>query len=241
MRIAILADIHSNLEALEAVLAALGRTRIDRYVCVGDVVGYGADPAACLSRVRELCDTVIAGNHDWAVSGRLSLEFFNSYAREAIGWTRQQLGAEDVAWLDALPLQKDIEGVATLVHSTLHNPAAFDYLLTSYDAHLSMAVLELPLCFVGHSHIPITFMEKGGLGFTFVDTIDLSKVDKAIINPGSIGQPRDENPAAAYGVLDTARRRVTLHRVPYDVGKTARKIEKAGLPQVLADRLHVGK
>ncbi|MCE9637254.1 MAG: metallophosphatase family protein [Planctomycetes bacterium] len=241
MRIAILADIHSNLEALEAVLGALSKTRIDRYVCVGDVVGYGADPAPCVAKVRELCDVVVAGNHDWAVAGKLSLEFFNSYAREAIGWTRSQLSPPDVAWLRELPLQHDIEGLATLVHSTVHNPAAFDYLLTSYDAHLSMAVLELPLCFVGHSHIPITFMEKGGLGFTFSDTIDLSKIDKAIINPGSIGQPRDENPAASYAIYDTAKRRVTLHRIAYDVAAASRKIEKAGLPKVLADRLHVGK
>lgn len=241
MRIAILADIHSNLEALEAVLSALARARVDRYVCVGDVVGYGADPAACIAKVRELCDVTIAGNHDWAVAGRLSMEFFNAYARDAIVWTRSQITAEDTAWLRELPIRADVAGVATLVHSTLHNPTAFDYLLTSYDAHLSMAVLELPLCFVGHSHIPITFMEKGGLGFTFADTIDLAKVDKAIVNPGSIGQPRDENPAAAYGVLDTVKRRITLHRVPYDVAAAARKIERAGLPKVLADRLHVGK
>lgn len=241
MRIAILADIHSNLEALEAVLGALSKTRIDRYVCVGDVVGYGADPVPCVAKVREICGVVVAGNHDWAVAGRLSLEFFNSYAREAIGWTRNQLGPADIAWLRDLPLQHDIEGLATLVHSTVHNPAAFDYLLTSYDAHLSMAVLELPLCFVGHSHIPITFMEKGGLGFTFSDTIDLAKIDKAIINPGSIGQPRDENPAASYAVYDTAKRRVTLHRIAYDVATASRKIERAGLPKVLADRLHVGK
>jgi diadenosine tetraphosphatase ApaH/serine/threonine PP2A family protein phosphatase len=241
VRIAILADIHSNLEALEAVLAALGRSRIDRYVCVGDVVGYGADPAPCVAKVRELCEVVIAGNHDWAVAGRLSMEFFNAYARDAIVWTRTQISDDDMAWLRDLPVRADVAGIATLVHSTLHNPTAFDYLLTSYDAHLSMAVLELPLCFVGHSHIPITFMEKGGLGFTFADTIDLAKVDKAIVNPGSIGQPRDENPAAAYGILDTVKRRVTLHRVPYDVAAAARKIEKAGLPKVLADRLHVGK
>lgn len=241
MRIAILADIHSNLEALEAVLAALRRTRIDQYVCVGDVVGYGADPDACVARVRETCDVVIAGNHDWAVAGRLSMEFFNTYARDAIAWTRTKLSPDDVSWLRDLPIRTDLEGIATLVHSTLHNPAAFDYLLTSYDAHLSMAVLELPLCFVGHSHIPITFMEKGGLGFTFADVIDLTKVDKAIVNPGSIGQPRDENPAAAYGILDTVKRKVTLHRVAYDIAAAAGKIERAGLPKVLADRLYVGK
>lgn len=241
MRIAVLADIHSNLEALEAVLHVLERARIDRYVCVGDVVGYGANPKECVDIIRDTCDVVIAGNHDWAVADRLSMEFFNAYAREAILWTREQITADDRTWLHDLPLQADLDGMATLVHSTLHNPAAFDYLLTSYDAHLSMSVLERPLLFVGHSHIPITFMERGGLGFTFADAIDLTKVDKAIINPGSVGQPRDENPSAAYAIYDTVKRRVTLHRVPYDITAAADKITKAGLPQVLADRLHVGK
>lgn len=241
MRYAILADIHSNLEALEAVLAALAKARIDQYVCVGDVVGYGADPKPCIDRVRDLCSVVIAGNHDWAVADTLSLEFFNSYAREAIGWTRARLDATDIAWLRDLQLEHDLDGLAMLVHSTLHNPQAFDYLLTSYDAHLTMRVLERPLCFVGHSHIPITFMERNGLGFTFADTVDLTKVDKAIINPGSVGQPRDENPLAAYAIYDTVKRKVTLHRTPYDIDACCAKIEKAGLPQVLADRLRVGK
>ena len=241
MRIAVIADIHSNLEALEAVLDALSRARIDRYVCVGDVVGYGADPKACIDRVRDLCEVVVAGNHDWAVANRLSMEFFNAYARHAIHWTRDQIQPDDTRWLHDLPLQADVDGLFALVHATLHNPAAFDYLLTSYDAHLSMAVLERPLCFVGHSHIPITFTERDGLGFTFADTIDLTKVKKAIVNPGSVGQPRDENRDAGYAVYDTVKRKVTLHRVPYDVAGAADKITKAGLPQVLADRLHVGK
>lgn len=241
MRYAVIADIHSNLEALEAVLDALSQTRIDRFVCAGDVVGYGADPKACLDRVRDVCDVVVAGNHDWAVAGTLSMEFFNSAARAAIDWTQAQLTADDVAWLRELPLQVDLDPTCSLVHSTLHDPQAFDYLLTSYDAYLSMKVLDRPLCFVGHSHIPITFMQRGGLGFTFQDRIDLTRVEKAIVNPGSVGQPRDENPHAAYAIYDTAKRLVTLHRVPYDVQATATKIEGAGLPQVLADRLHVGK
>ena len=128
-----------------------------------------------------------------------------------------------------------------LVPSTVHDPAAFDYLLTSYDAHLSMRVLKKPLCFVGHSHIPITFMERGGLGFTFADTIDLTRVEKVIVNPGSVGQPRDENPDAAYAIYDTVKRRVTLHRVKYDIETAARKIADAGLPSPLAERLFVGK
>ncbi len=241
MRYAILGDIHSNLEALEAVLADLADARIDHYVCVGDVVGYGADPKPCLDRVRDLCDVIVAGNHDWAVAGTLSMEFFNEYAKAAIHWTRAQLDEDDIAWLRDLPLQADVDRRTLLVHSTVHDPPAFDYLLTSYDAHLSMRVLKKPLCFVGHSHIPITFMERGGLGFTFAETIDLTRVEKVIVNPGSVGQPRDENPLASYAIYDTVKRRVTLHRVAYDIATAAAKIEAAGLPQPLADRLHVGK
>lgn len=241
MRYAILGDVHSNLEALEAVLGALDSERIDHYVCVGDVVGYGADPKPCLDRIRDLCDVIVAGNHDWAVAGTLSMEFFNDYAKAAIHWTRTQLEADDIAWLRDLPLQADVDRRTMLVHSTVHDPAAFDYLLTSYDAHLSMRVLKKPLCFVGHSHIPITFMERGGLGFTFADTIDLTRVEKVIVNPGSVGQPRDENPDAAFAIYDTVKRRVTLHRVPYDIETAAGKISAAGLPAALASRLHVGK
>ncbi len=241
MRYAILGDVHSNLEALEAVLGALDSERIDHYVCVGDVVGYGADPKPCLDRIRDLCDVIVAGNHDWAVAGTLSMEFFNEYAKAAIHWTRTQLDSDDITWLRDLPLQADVDRRTMLVHSTVHDPAAFDYLLTSYDAHLSMRVLKKPLCFVGHSHIPITFMERGGLGFTFAETIDLTRVEKVIVNPGSVGQPRDENPDAAFAIYDTVKRRVTLHRVAYDIETAARKISEAGLPAALASRLHVGK
>jgi diadenosine tetraphosphatase ApaH/serine/threonine PP2A family protein phosphatase len=241
LRYAILGDVHSNLEALEAVLGALETERIDHYVCVGDVVGYGADPKPCLDRIRDICDVIVAGNHDWAVAGTLSMEFFNEYAKAAIHWTRKQLEPDDIAWLRDLPIQADVDRKTMLVHSTVHDPAAFDYLLTSYDAHLSMRVLKKPLCFVGHSHIPITFMERGGLGFTFADTIDLTRVEKVIVNPGSVGQPRDENPDAAFAIYDTVKRRVTLHRVEYDIETAANKISAAGLPAALADRLHVGK
>ena len=241
MRYAIIADIHSNLEALEAVLEDLEDKQIDRHICAGDVVGYGADPKACLDRIRDLCDVSVAGNHDWAVARTLSMEFFNAYARAAIEWTWEQLSDEDVAWLRDRPLQADVGTDAMIVHSTVHDPEAFDYLLTSYDAYLSIKVLDRPLCFVGHSHIPITFIERGGLGFTFADEIDLNRFTKAIVNPGSVGQPRDENPDASYAIYDSEARKVTLHRVSYDIDGCCSKIEKAGLPQVLADRLRVGK
>lgn len=241
MRYAILADIHSNLEALEAVLTDIEGQSVDQYICAGDVVGYGADPKPCLDRIRDLCAISVAGNHDWAVARTLSMEFFNAYARSAIEWTWDQLSAEDIEWLRTRPLTADVNDESMIVHSTVHDPAAFDYLLTSYDAYLSIKVLEKPLCFVGHSHIPITFIERGGLGFTFADEIDLNRFTKAIVNPGSVGQPRDENPNACYAIYDSEARTIRLHRVAYDIDACCAKIEGAGLPQVLSDRLRVGK
>lgn len=241
MRYGILADIHGNLEALETVLDAMADMRVERYLCVGDVVGYGADPKACIDRVREVCDVVVAGNHDWAVAERISPEFFNPYARDAIEWTQDVLDDEDIAWLGDLPLEAVVDETTLLVHSTVHDPQAFDYLLTSYDAFLSMKVLEQTLCFVGHSHIPITFLSHEGLQVDFSDFIDLGIAEKVIVNPGSVGQPRDDNPHAAYAVYDTDKQCIWLERMPYDIDTCTSKIEDAGLPQILAERLRFGK
>jgi len=240
LRYAIISDVHSNLEALEAVLGSLGSERIDRYLSTGDIVGYGADPKACIDRVRALDPIIVAGNHDWAVAGRLSLDFFNSYARAAIEWTREILPRADMAWLASFPLTRREEEI-TLVHSTLYAPENFDYLLTSYDAHLSLQVLETAVCFVGHSHVPITFSMNGSVTFSFASTVDLRSVRKAIVNAGSVGQPRDDNPMASFGVYDSEAATVEIRRVDYDIREAARKIQAAGLPAVLAERLFLGK
>lgn len=240
MRYAIISDIHSNLEALEAVLASLKGERIDAYMSTGDIVGYGADPVACVERVRALDPAIVAGNHDWAVAGRLSLDFFNAYAREAIEWTRARLDPDAVRWLGSLPLVKRM-GDVTLVHATLHAPENFDYLLTAYDAFLSLEVLESTVCFVGHSHVPVTFADNGRVTFSFSSEFDLATVHKAIVNAGSVGQPRDGNPQASYGIYDDETRRVEVRRVDYDVAAATSKILAAGLPSILAERLWVGK
>lgn len=240
MRYGIIADIHSNLEALEAVLSRLEEEGVDAYLSTGDLVGYGADPEACIRRVRELDTTVVAGNHDWAVANRLSLDYFNAHAREAIYWTQDRLGEEDVRYLRELELTA-IVGDVTMVHGTLYAPENFDYLLTSYDAHLSFKVQETPLCLVGHSHVPITFVLDGTVSFSFETETDLSGVDKAIVNPGSVGQPRDENRKAAYGVYDTETRVFKACRTEYDIEAATSKILRAGLPEILAERLWVGK
>jgi diadenosine tetraphosphatase ApaH/serine/threonine PP2A family protein phosphatase len=240
VRYGIVSDIHSNLEALEAVLESLRGENIDAYLSTGDIVGYGADPEACVARIRELDPHIVAGNHDWAVAGRLSLDFFNSYAREAIEWTRGRLDRGALAWLGALRLVKKV-GKVTLVHATLDCPENFDYLLTAYDAFKSLEVLETPVCFVGHSHIPVTFAENGKVTFSFAADFDLSLVRKAIVNAGSVGQPRDGNPHASFGIYDSEENRVQVRRVPYDLAGATRKILAAGLPQILAERLWLGK
>jgi diadenosine tetraphosphatase ApaH/serine/threonine PP2A family protein phosphatase len=240
LRYAIISDVHSNLEALEAVLECLEGESIDAYLSTGDIVGYGADPGPCIERIRGLNPHIVAGNHDWAVAGILSLDFFNAYAREAIEWTRGRLGKAELDWLRSLKLVKKV-GKMTLVHATLHAPENFDYLLTAYDAHLSLEVLETPVCFVGHSHVPVTFAQNGSVTFSFASEIDLSGVHRAIVNAGSVGQPRDGNPHASFGIYDSEKDLVQVRRVPYDVPGATKKILAAGLPQVLAERLWFGK
>jgi diadenosine tetraphosphatase ApaH/serine/threonine PP2A family protein phosphatase len=240
LRYAILSDIHSNLEALEAVERDMDGLSIDAVLSTGDIVGYGADPVECVRRIRALRPRIVAGNHDWAVAGTLSLDFFNPYAREAIEWTQRALDDDAIDWLRRLPLQDRFEDI-TLVHSTLASPESFDYLLTAYDAHLSLEVLETPVCFVGHSHVPVTFARNGGLSFSFASKIRIEPDARAIVNAGSVGQPRDGNPHASYGVYDSAAGVVEVRRVPYDVPAASRKILQAGLPSLLAERLWLGK
>jgi diadenosine tetraphosphatase ApaH/serine/threonine PP2A family protein phosphatase len=240
VRYGIVADIHANLEALDAVLAALSDRRVDVYLSVGDVVGYGADPAACIDRLQALGTRGVAGNHDWAAAGRLSLDYFNDYAREAISLTREMLGPEHLKLLAELPLT-EIVGDVTLAHGTLYDPVNFDYLLTPYDAHLCFGAQTTPICFVGHSHVPMAFILEGTVNYSASSTIELGSAEMAIVNPGSVGQPRDENWKAAFGVYDSEAALVTIERVEYDIETATSKILRAGLPEVLAERLWLGK
>lgn len=217
--------------------------QVDRYVCLGDIVGYGAEPQACVEAVRRLAEVVIAGNHEYAVVGKMSLDFFNAYAKEAIEWTQRQLSIEALEYLRALPLV-DRDGDFTVSHSTLHAPEAFGYIETLYSAHLSISLLDDPVCFVGHSHIPILFVldqREKTITYTGSRELNLSSGQKALVNVGSVGQPRDENPEASYATYTVGERHVTIHRVPYNVERAARKIREAGLPEVLSTRLKLGR
>ena len=242
MRYGILGDVHGNLEALDVAVQGLDRRGVDRYLQMGDIVGYGADPAPCIKLIRDLEATVVAGNHDWAVIGKLDTSFFNVYAREAVEWTRSHLTRDDLQFLESLVLVEEPDPEVTLVHATLDQPEVFDYIQTYYDAHRSLAALRTTVCFMGHSHVPMAFLQsEAGIVHTNDEEISLQGYDKALINVGSVGQPRDENPKTAYAIYDTEERTYTLYRDAYDSEATGEKIRQAGLPSVLGERLLYGR
>lgn len=241
MRYAIFGDVHSNVEALDAVLEAIEHEKPDALLCTGDLVGYGAAPRECVRRIRELAPIgLVAGNHDWAAAGRLGLEFFNAYAREAILWTRTKLSRDDLEFLGARsPIQ--VLGAITLAHGTVHDPEQFDYLQSAYDAHLSFARMTTPYAFVGHSHVPVTFKSGPSITYVLGDRVEVADAAQALINVGSVGQPRDEDPRAAFGIFDDVERCVYVHRVEYDIEASIARIHEAGLPEFLGDRLRIGR
>ena len=241
MRYAVLSDVHGNLEALRAVLADAA-DRSDSAFCLGDIVGYGADPAACVDLVGERCEAVVVGNHEHAVTGRLDLEWFNPYARAAAEWTREQLDREAVAWLDGLPLIREVDE-ATLVHASPAGPDEWDYLVSAEDGFATFGAFGTRLCFVGHSHVPRVW-SSGSWGRDWEPHPEAIAVEagcRYIVNVGSVGQPRDRDPRAAYALWDSESRSITIRRVVYDVAAARTKIVAARLPRFLADRLGDGR
>lgn len=227
---------------MEAVLAAYEKEAIDVYLCTGDLVGYGAYPKECIDAVRDLTPHVVAGNHDFAVCEKLTLEFFNSYAKSAVLWTREALEKADLDYLRNLPLLDHIGDDVTLAHATIYDAHAFDYIQTQYDAHLSLQEMHTLAGFVGHSHIPITFYLKDGtVSWTMEQTLDVSEYEKVLVNVGSVGQPRDENPDAAYAIFDSDEEKIWIKRVAYDVDAAVAAIEANNLPRILGERLRLGK
>ncbi|NUP94943.1 MAG: metallophosphoesterase family protein [Planctomycetaceae bacterium] len=243
MKYAVLGDIHGNLTALETVLTAIERERVDRILSVGDVVGYGAAPSECIAKLRELGAFVVMGNHDAAAVDRLDTAFFNHHAKEAIRWTRGALSRKDKAWLGELPYVQHLEH-CSVAHGTLHRPELFDYIMTVEDADPSFDAMTLPVCFVGHSHVPVTLLRlhdnPGRTSFTPDTAVDLADAAKALVNVGSVGQPRDEDPRTGFAIYDSAAESVELKRLAYDIDREAHRIRAAGLPQMLADRLYLG-
>lgn len=241
MRYAVLSDIHSNLEALDAVLTDAHARGCDQFICLGDVVGYNADPNECMRQIRQLNCPVVKGNHDEQASIPFSTEGFNEMAEEAIGWTQEQLSLEEKTWLANLPLTRPVDDF-TIVHASLDAPNQWNYVFNDLDASASFSCQETALCFFGHTHWPTAFTcNAQGVQRLPVGQLVLAAGQKYFINPGSIGQPRDRDWRAAYGIYDVERNVVEQHRVKYDLQTAQRKIRTAGLPERLADRLAVGR
>ena len=241
MRVLVISDVHSNLEALNAVLAAAEDFGV--IWSLGDIVGYGPQPNECIARLNEFEHVAIAGNHDWAVLGKLDLGDFNAYARHANLWTRQQLTAQSLAYLEALP-ETVVEGSFTMAHGSPRHPV-WEYLFDPKTAKLSFAHYDTAICLVGHTHVPIIFRDLADSNQCQLSlpltgpAIDLDG-GRYIANPGSVGQPRDRDPRAAYMLLDTEAKVCEQCRVGYNVAETQRKVRLAGLPGRLGTRLAFG-
>ena len=239
MRIAVLSDIHANLPALDAVLA--DASSLDGTWQLGDVVGYGPDPDGVVARLRDIGAVGVRGNHDAAAGGGSEIDWFNPDARRAMEWTRTAISAQTVDWLRGLPERRTIDAFE-LVHGSPREPL-WEYVTSSSIARDSLAVLSEPIGLHGHTHVPVAFLEEGNDVERFSprdgSTLDL-RGRRALVNPGSVGQPRDGDPRASYLVLDTATASVAWHRVAYDIEPVQAAMRAAGLPGFLVSRLSIG-
>jgi diadenosine tetraphosphatase ApaH/serine/threonine PP2A family protein phosphatase len=244
MRYGVLSDIHSNLEALQAALDVLSSKGAEGWIVLGDSVGYGADPNACLERLALLEPAwIVSGNHDLACLGRMDLEWFNSIAADAIRWTRKTLTDSSRRFLEELPLRVDHEKF-TAVHGSPRSPSE-EYLLTPGQFLENLQYFKVSPCFVGHSHLPLYFESLGGEEVRGEiiegERIFAAPAAPCALNPGSVGQPRDMDPRGCCGLFDDKVQSFEWIRVPYPVETTQQKIVDAGLPSFLAERLAMGR
>jgi predicted phosphodiesterase len=240
MKYAILGDIHANLEALTAVLKDAESLGVTNYACTGDIVGYNADPKACLQIVRSLNGKVVQGNHDYYAACNESMELFTPMAQKSIRWSRKQLSAFERKYLRHLPLIIDIENF-TIVHSSLSNPHRWNYIFKSGAAEANFRNQFNSICFFGHTHMPLAFVKGSTIEKGFYDTLTIRPGYQYLINVGSVGQPRDRNPKSAYAIYDLEAQTVTMRRVEYDIELTQKKVRAAGLPFRNALRLSSGR
>lgn len=240
MKIALFGDIHANWEALESVLADAASQGCDSYVCLGDVVGYNADPVKCLEKIQQLGCPVVKGNHDEDAGGDHSLEMMNPTAAEALQWTRNQLNAEQREWLARMRMVRQVEDF-TIVHSTLDQPNVWNYVTNKFDAMSNFSYQFTQVCFHGHTHVPRVFVRGTRVQEVQTEVVAIEPGMKYFINAGSVGQPRDGEWRASYCIYDMDSKLVTFRRLEYDIETTQKKILEAGLPKVLADRLASGR
>lgn len=225
MKLAIISDIHSNLPALNATLDAINLHECQKVVCLGDIVGYGAQPNECIDRLRALTIPCILGNHDAAAIGRLSPETMNKYARQAIEWTASIITEPSRRFLQQLSLSMELEG-AFLVHASPNQPEEWRYIFNEAESKPAFRAFTNTVGFYGHTHFPVVFTEA--------DT------GRRLINVGSVGQPRDRDPRACFGLFDTVTGAFRWERVPYPVEEASEQILASGLPDFLAERLQAG-
>ncbi len=232
MKYAIISDIHSNLEALTKALTVIDDKKVDEIICLGDIVGYGANPNECVDIVRSHCSIVVLGNHDAAALDTSQAHDFNAIARKAVFWTAEQLTEESKSFLLSLPMVARKERIL-FVHSSPDSPEAWDYIIDSDDADSALSHFQEKICFIGHTHVPGIYSKRGR-----VKSISLD--EQFIVNVGSIGQPRDGNPKLAFGIFDSTMWEFELIRSQYDIQKAAEKIYAAKLPEELGNRLMYG-
>ena len=240
MRYAIIADIHANLEAFQAVLADSQAMNCTHYACLGDVVGYNANPKECLDIVREMGMPCVKGNHDEYCSSETELEGFNPHAAEAINWTRDQLTEDDRKWLRDLRYIRLVASFS-IVHATLDGPQRWGYVFDRLAAAASFTYQNTSVCFFGHTHVPVAFIRDAMVRGGTYSKFKVEPGKKYFVNVGSVGQPRDGNPKASYVVYDLDEGSIEIRRLDYDMATTQQKILDAGLPPRLAERLAHGK
>jgi len=243
MLYAVLADIHANLAAFEAVLGDIDKKGgVDEIWCLGDIVGYGPDPCRCIELLRKYNHVCVVGNHDLAVVGRIDLSYFNPDAATACRWTMDQLGQDEIDYLENLPQTLE-KGDFLLAHGSPAEPV-MEYVLSASIAAKNFEFFQEPYCLVGHTHAPAAFKEEDGeclpIGLSPGIGLVLGK-SRMIINPGGLGQPRDGDPRASYAIYDSEGKIFRLYRIPYDIGATQDRMMQAGLPVHLTTRLEAGR
>ena len=237
MRYAVLSDIHANAEAFGVVMADIKKRDIDKTICLGDLVGYCASPRMCLKMAKKL-NVVLMGNHDYAVVNSDLAEKFTFHARIAVEWTRGHLTAAETGMISGLPFTYR-EQDATFVHATPMDPRSWVYIMYLDDAMDAFGFFNTPLCFIGHSHYPVVFSDRGKI--VKEETVVFEKGIRYLVNVGSVGQPRDADPRACYVVYDQDTRTVEYVRLKYNIQAAQRRMEKAGLPPFLVKRLNEGR
>jgi len=240
MRYAILGDVHSNWEALSAVLEDAAELGVSAYVSIGDIVGYNPDPARCMDKLNALGCITVRGNHDhYCAHSPGGASALAAAAAIAVTWTRRQLDDEHVRSLRDLPLSARVEDF-TIVHNTLSRTAQWNYVFNTAEAAEHFDKQDTQVCFHGHTHVPVAWKKRGRVTVRVYHRLKIAEGTRYFINVGSVGQPRDRDPCAAYAVYDLEAREVELRRVSYDIAATQAKIVKAGLPEWLAVRLSLG-